>query len=139
MSKKNKICIIISDYYPIISKNLLSGSVKELKKNKLNNYLVIKVPGVFEIPTVFSSLVNKYEAFILLGCVIKGKTSHYDHLCDSVFNSIIKISTKHKVPVGVGILTCNNKQQAIIRSDIKKGNKGGMAAIAAIRLKKIII
>ena len=71
-----KICIIVSNFYPNISKMLIDGASKKLKKNNINNYKTIIVPGAFEIPVVISSLINKYDAFIVLGCIIKG-FSHF--------------------------------------------------------------
>ena len=86
-----KICIVISNFYPNISKLLKAGAITKLGKR---NYKVIYVPGTFEIPVIISNLINKYDAFIALGCVIKGKTSHYHHLCTSVVNSISDLSVK---------------------------------------------
>ena len=96
------------------------------------------MPGTFEIPVVVSNLVNKYDGFIVLGCVIKGETPHFDFLCTSIFNTLSILSVKSKTPIGNGILTCNNKQQAIKRSNPLKINKGGAAAEALISVLKII-
>ena len=125
-----KICIVVSNFYPKISKLLITGTVSKLKKNKKFNYRIINVPGTFEIPVVISSLINKYDAFIALGCVIKGKTSHYHYLCSSVINALTDISVKYKKPIGNGIITCLNKKQALERSNPQKKNKGGEAAKA---------
>ena len=109
-----------------------------MKKHKINKYKLIKVPGTFEIPIIISSLINKYDGFIVLGCVIKGKTPHFDYLCNSVFKSISKLSVKYKKPLGNGILTCINKKQAIERANFQKKDKGGSAAEAMISVLKII-
>ena len=133
-----KICIIVSNFYPKISKMLINGATSKLNKRKNYNYKIINVPGTFEIPAVISNLITKYDAFVVLGCVIKGKTPHFDYLCSSVFNSLINISVQSKKPIGNGILTCNNKKQAILRADPNKKNKGGDAATAIISLLDII-
>ena len=133
-----KICVVVSNFYPKISKLLIAGTVSELKKNKKFNYKIINVPGTFEIPVVISSLINKYDAFIALGCVIKGKTSHYHYLCSSVINALTDISVKSKKPIGNGILTCDNIKQALVRANPNKKNKGGEATEAAISLYNII-
>ena len=133
-----KICIIVSNFYPKISKMLINGATSKLNKKKNYNYKIINVPGTFEIPVLISNLITKYDAFIVLGCVIKGKTPHFDYLCSSVFNSLINISVQSKKPIGNGILTCNNKKQAILRADPNKKNKGGDAATAIISLLDII-
>ena len=130
-----KICIVISNFYPNISKLLMSGAKTKLAKY---NYKVIYVAGTFEIPVVISNLINKYDAFIALGCVIKGKTSHYHYLCFSVINALTNLSIKSKKPIGNGILTCNNKKQAFERADPNKKDKGGDAADAVISVFNII-
>ena len=133
-----KVCIIVSNFYPNISKMLVDGAVSKLKKNKISNFKIIKVPGTFEIPVVASNLIDKYDAFIALGCIIKGETSHYHYLCHSVIYALINLSIKSKKPIGNGILTCANKKQAVKRADPKKKNKGGHAANAVISVFDII-
>jgi 6,7-dimethyl-8-ribityllumazine synthase len=138
-----KICIISADYYKNISKNLLIGVCAELdrhnktnKKNKLK-YEKIIVPGVFEIPFIISSNIRKFNAFIALGCVIKGETPHFDFMSTAVIKSILDITIQHKKPITNGIITCLNKEQAQVRADIDKKNKGGEAAKALIKLLEI--
>ena len=133
-----KICIVVSNFYPKISKLLIDGAVLKLKKNKISNFQIITVPGTFEIPVVVSNLIDKYDAFIVLGCVIKGQTSHFHYLCSSVINALINLSIKSKKPIGNGILTCNDKKQAVNRADPNKKDKGGDAADAAISVFSII-
>ena len=132
-----KVCIIVSQFYPKISKMLVNGALNKLRKNNIKDYKIIEVSGTLEIPVIVSALINKYEAFIVLGCVIKGKTPHFNYLCNSVFNSLMDLSTKHKKPIGNAILTCNNKKQAIERAEPKKIDKGGNAAEAMISVLKI--
>ena len=133
-----KIGIIVSNFYPSISKLLINGAIKKLKKNKKSNYQIINVPGTFEIPVVISKLTHKYDAFIALGCVIKGETSHYHHLCSSVISALTDLSVKSKKPIGNGILTCDNIKQALFRANPNKKNKGGDAAEAVISVHNII-
>ena len=130
-----KICIVISNFYPNISKLLMTGTTIKLQKY---DYKVIYVPGTFEIPVVISNLINKYDAFIALGCDIKGKTSHYNYLCYSVINALAELSVKSKKPIGNGILTCDNIKQALIRANPNKKNKGGEAAEAVLSVLNII-
>ena len=133
-----KACIVVSNFYPKIRKMLVDGAVSQLKKNKISNFQIITVPGTFEIPVVASNLIDKYDAFIVLGCVIKGETSHYHYLCHSVIYALTNLSVKSKKPIGNGILTCANKKQAAKRADPKKKNKGGHAANAVISVFDII-
>ena len=130
---KKKVLIVISDYYEEIGKNLLKGSIAELKLNNIN-YDILFAPGCFEIPFLISKNIKKYKGFIALGCVIRGETYHFELIANECARKIIDISNKHLKPIGFGILTCENAKQAKIRSDIKKKNKGKEAASACIKL-----
>ena len=135
---KPKICIVVSDFYPEISNNLLKGILDKIKQEKITNIKVIKVPGTFEIPVIVSNFINKYDAFIVLGCVIKGETPHFNYLCSSLFQAIVNLSINSRVPIGNGILTCNNKKQASQRANPKLGDKGSDAAKAIISVLNLI-
>ena len=130
---KKKVLIVISDYYEEIGKNLLKGSINELKLNNIN-YDILFAPGCFEIPFLISKNIKKYKGFIALGCVIRGETYHFELIANECTRKIIDISNKQLKPIGFGILTCENIKQAKIRSDIKKKNKGKEAANACIKL-----
>ena len=119
-----KILIVVSDYYDEISSSLLKSATKNL-----DNYStkVIRVPGVFEIPVTISKNIKKYDAFIALGCVIKGETPHFDFISNASTMAIMKLSIESKKPIGNGIITCLNMKQAKARS-----NKGQEAAKAII-------
>ncbi len=120
---KNKVLIIQANYYKDISTALLKSAKNELKNfAKIN---IISVPGVFEIPVVISKNLKKYDGFVALGCVIKGQTPHFDFISKSTTDAIMNISVESKKPVGNGIITCLNKNQAIAR-----GKKGKEAANA---------
>ena len=127
-----KICTILANYYPKISKDLLSGSNIVLKKNGIKNFKVINVPGIFEIPQVISKNINQYDGFIALGCVIKGQTPHFNFISSAATNAIMQLSIQFKKPIGNGILTCLNKKQALERSNPLKKDKGGEAAKAIL-------
>ena len=133
-----KVCIIVSNFYPKISKMLIEGAVSKLKKNNISDFRIITVPGTFEIPVVVSNLIDKHDAFVTLGCIIKGQTTHFQYLCSSVINALINLSIKSKKPIGNGILTCNNKKQAVNRADPNKRDKGGNAVKAIISVFNII-
>ena len=130
-----KICIVASKYYEDIINMLIDGANEAIsnhkKKFKTN---IIYVPGVFEIPHVISKNVKKFDAFIALGCVIKGETPHFDLISKSSIDAIMKLSIENKKPIGNGILTCFNKDQAVERADKSNKNKGKEAADAAIEL-----
>ena len=133
-----KILIVNANYYKDISDNLILCAKKELNKKKFK-LKIINVPGVFEIPFIIRKNVKKFDGFIALGCVIKGKTPHFDLICNSVFNSILHISIIFNKPVGNGIITCLNLNQAQERSGLKTNkvpNKGEESAKAIISVLK---
>jgi len=130
-----KICIVASKYYEDIINMLIDGANEAISNNKKKfKTNIIYVPGVFEIPHVISKNIKKFDAFIALGCVIKGETPHFDFISKSSIDAIMKLSIENKKPIGNGILTCFNKDQAVERADKSNKNKGKEAADAAIEL-----
>ena len=134
---KKKVLIIIANYYDNISNNLSVGAQTTLDMAKIK-YSIKEVPGVFEIPVVISRNIKKYDAFIALGCVIKGETPHFDYISKTTFDGLMKLSIENKKPIGNGIITALNKDQARARCgsyDVKdhiKNGKGEEAANAVI-------
>ena len=127
---KKKVLIIQANYYKDISTALLKSAKKELRNfAKIN---IISVPGVFEIPVVISKNLKKYDGFVALGCVIKGQTPHFDFISKSTTDAIMNISVESKKPVGNGIITCLNKNQAIARG--KKGKEAANAVKTILSL-----
>jgi 6,7-dimethyl-8-ribityllumazine synthase len=124
--KNKRILIVAAHYYDDISINLGRSTKMLLKKNKLLNDLFI-VPGIFEIPVVISKYIKKYDGFIALGCVIKGETPHFDFISKATTDGIMKLSIDYKKPIGNGIITCLNKDQAVVRSKTK-----GQEAVNAV-------
>ena len=137
---KKKGLIVVSDYYKEISENLLKNCIVTLKKNGLK--VEIKtVKGSLEIPTLIAHQINKkkYKFFIALGCVIKGKTPHFDFISAAIVNSLLNLSVTFKIPVANGIINSLNYKQAVERSSKSKAkNKGTEAAEAIISLLKYI-
>ena len=127
---RKKICIVEANYYPDISDMLLKGVLKALEKYEYDD--PIKVSGIFEIPVMIAKKIDKFDAFIALGCVIKGKTFHFNLISKTVVKAIMDLSIKYKKPIGNGIITCLNKKQAIERANPNKKNKGGEASIAVL-------
>jgi len=123
-----KYLIIIADYYKDISKGLLKSAKDILPKS--TSIKIIKVPGVFEIPVTISKNIKKYDAFIALGCVIKGQTPHFDFISQATTDAIMKLSIENKKPIGNGIITCLNMKQAIARK--KKGREAAQATISVL-------
>lgn len=140
------IAIIVSQFNKEISENLLEGALDNYKKNEYNlkNISVFEVPGAFEIPYFIKKLlINKskeYDAIITFGSVIKGETAHFEFISKSVTDQIMNLSTNNSlnIPILYGILTTYNYNQALERSMVSKGNKGGEVMQAALDLLKTI-
>ena len=114
---KKKILIVMANYYEAISKGLLHNTKKVLQEQ----FDLISVPGVFEIPVTIAKNIKKYDGFIALGCVIKGETPHFDLISKAAIDGIMKLSIEYKKPIGNGIITCLNRVQAVERSEDGKG------------------
>ena len=126
---KKKYLIVIADYYKDISKGLLSSALSLIPKS--NIIKIITVPGVFEIPVTISKNIKKFDAFLALGCVIKGQTPHFNFISSASTDAIMQLSISNKKPVGNGILTCLNMRQAKAR--IKKGLEASSAIISVLK------
>ena len=128
---KKKYLIVLADYYKNIANGLLKSALKVIPKS--SSIKIIKVPGAFEIPVTISKNIKKYDAFLALGCVIKGKTPHFDFISQSSTNAIMNISVESKKPVGNGIITCLNMTQAKARK--KKGAEAAEAVVSVLSQK----
>ena len=123
---KKKVLIVTASYYLDITGRLRAEAELLLKDAKIK-FDVIDVPGVFEIPVTIAKNIKKYDGFIALGCVIKGETPHFDFISKTTFEGLMKLSVDNKKPIGNGIITSFNLQQAIQRSgtdeDVLEKNK----------------
>jgi 6,7-dimethyl-8-ribityllumazine synthase len=132
--------IVVSEWNPEITGALLEGAVKTLEKHGAlpENIHVKTVPGSFEL--IYGAhqmtLNDGYDAIIILGCVIRGETPHFDYICQGVTYGIARLNAKSEIPVIFGLLTTNDMQQAKDRAGGKLGNKGDECAIDAIKMAK---
>ena len=128
---KKKYLIVIANYYEDIAKGLLSSALKIIPKS--NTIKIIKVPGVFEIPVTISKNIKKYDAFLALGCVIKGQTPHFNFISQATTSAIMDLSVNSRKPIGNGVITCLNMKQAKVRK--KKGKEAAIAVISILTQK----
>ena len=128
---KSKILIVSARYYKDFSKSLELYAISILKRKKVK-YKIVPVPGVFEIPVVIAKNIKKYDGFIALGCVIKGETPHFDFISQATINAVMKLSIEYKKPIGNGIITCLNMNQAIARK--KKGREAAQAVLSVLNI-----
>ena len=128
---KKNLLIVNANYYKDISAGLIKSSKKKLPKNY--KIKIINVPGVFEIPVTIAKNIKKFDAFLALGCVIKGQTPHFNFISQASTNAIMKLSIDSKKPIGNGIITCLSKKQAIARK--KKGAEAAKAVVSVLSQK----
>ena len=140
MEKKNfnkKILIISSNFYPEISNNLQVGVIDVLKSQNINFELKI-INGSLEIPFFLEKFKKQYLGYIIIGCIIKGETDHYEVVKNITFPQIYKVAYENILPLSSALLTVENYSQALERSDTKKKNLGGLAAKTCLNLIKKI-
>jgi len=135
---KKKVLIVSASYYGDITASLIADAEVKLDEYKIKHN-AIDVPGVFEIPVTIAKNIKKYDGFIALGCVIKGETPHFDFISKTTFDGLMNLSLESKKPIGNGIITSLNLEQAIQRSGqdefvlAKNKNKGkGKEAAKAV-------
>jgi 6,7-dimethyl-8-ribityllumazine synthase len=130
--------IIVSRWNSFITDRLLQGALDCLRRSgaKSADIQIVRVPGSFEIPSAARTLAESgtVDAVITLGCLIRGETTHYEHIATEVTRGIGQSAQETGVPHTYGVLTCENLEQAIDRAGLKSGNKGWEAAITAIEM-----
>ena len=138
LRSKINILIVTSDYYENVSEGLIKGSTDFIKQQDIIqagikiNYEIKKAPGSFEIPYIINKYKNSYDAFLAFGCIIRGETYHFEVIANEVARKIMDLSININKPIGFGILTCENLDQAQVRSDPNKKNKGAEVAKACL-------
>lgn len=133
------ILLVVAPYYEPISDMLVNGATTAVQAagHKVESLLV---PGALEIPAAIAmaAKTHRYDAFVALGCVLRGETSHYDIVANESARGLQLLALgHHHLAIGNGILTCETMEQATARADVNQGNKGGEAAVAALRMLQI--
>ncbi|MFZ0820316.1 MAG: 6,7-dimethyl-8-ribityllumazine synthase [Candidatus Acidiferrales bacterium] len=130
--------IVVSNFNSFITERLLRGALDALASagSSEKQIEVVRVPGSFEIPLAAKKLAEsgRVQAVIAVGCVLRGETSHYDHICSEVARGVQLAQMDTGVPVIFCVLTCDTLEQAIDRAGLKGGNKGHESGIAAIEM-----
>jgi 6,7-dimethyl-8-ribityllumazine synthase len=133
-----RFAIVVARWNSFITERLLQGSMDALRRSGCvsSDIKVVRVPGSFEIPSQARTLAETgdYDAIITLGCLIRGETTHYEHIATEVTRGIGQSAQETGVPHTYGVLTCENLEQALDRAGLKAGNKGFEAAISAIEM-----
>jgi 6,7-dimethyl-8-ribityllumazine synthase len=138
---RQRYAIIVADWNNDITYPLMLGAVETLTKHGVlvENIDVVHVPGAVELPdgAARSMKEERIDAIIVIGCVIKGETPHFDYVCQAVTQGVAILNAQGKVPVIFSVLTVNDRQQALDRCGGKLGSKGVEGAIAAIHMANL--
>ena len=128
-----KSAIVLADFYPDIAEGLLESCRLALTEAGMAKPSLVRVPGALEIPFALQTLArSKVDVLVALGCVIRGETRHFDIVSDICARGILRVQLDFNAPIGNGVLTAENKMQALARLD-----KGGVAAKAALTLAQL--
>lgn len=134
--------VIVSRFNHFITEKLLDGALDGFKSHGGSeaNMIVVRVPGAFEIPVVAEKMAasGKFDALVCLGAVIRGDTPHFDYVCDAVTRGLGGAVRAHKIPIGFGVLTTDNVQQAMDRAGSKDANKGYEALLVAVEMVNLL-
>jgi 6,7-dimethyl-8-ribityllumazine synthase len=132
--KPVKLLIVVAPYYKDIADGLVAGARAEIEAAG-GTCDIAEVPGALEVPTAIgiADRCANFDGYVALGCVIRGETTHYDTVCNDSSRAL-QMMGLHGLCIGNGILTVENRDQAEVRADPARGNKGGGAAAAALHL-----
>ena len=137
-----KLALVASRFNWAIVDCLVSGAIDTLRRHAIPeaHITLVKVPGAIELPLAAKRIAERGEvdAIIALGAVIKGATSHFDHVAGECAAGLAKVSQEYILPVSFGVLTTENLEQAIERSGTKSGNKGADAAMSALEMISLL-
>jgi 6,7-dimethyl-8-ribityllumazine synthase len=130
--------IVVSEWNQAITERLLEGACDTLERHgaKLENIHIDRVPGSFELTFGARRLAEsgKFDAILVIGCVIRGDTPHFDYICAGVTHGITELNLRYAIPFIFGVLTTDTKEQAEVRAGGRYGNKGDEAAVTAIKM-----
>ena len=139
---KSRYAIVVSRFNEFITGKLLAGTIDNLQRHGAadDQITVVWVPGACEITQAAKRLASngQVDAVICLGAVIRGQTSHYDHVCQQISRGIGQLNYDTGVPAIFGVLTCETIEQAIERAGTKQGNAGVNAALAAMEMADLL-
>lgn len=130
-----KIAVVAASWHTEVMDGLLAGAQRSLSAHQVADALVVRVPGTFELPVVALALAQQgYDAVVALGVVIRGGTPHFDFVCNAATDGLTRVTLDTGVPVGFGVLTCDNDEQALDRAGLEgsKEDKGWEATAAAL-------
>ncbi len=136
-----RVAVVAATWHTQVMDGLVAGAERALAAYGISEPKVIRVPGTFELPVVAAALARAgYDAVVALGVVIRGGTPHFDYVCSAATDGLTQVSVDHAMPVGFGVLTCDNEEQAIARAGLEGSieDKGWEATSAALDTARIV-
>ena len=129
-----KVAVVASSWHDQVMGGLLAGAERCLAAHQVADATVVRVPGAFELPVVANQLAQTHDAVVALGVVIRGGTPHFDYVCNAATDGLTRVALDHGTPVGFGLLTCDNDEQALDRAGLEGSSedKGWEATSAAL-------
>jgi 6,7-dimethyl-8-ribityllumazine synthase len=130
-----RVAVVAASWHEVVMDGLVDGARRALKDYQVEEPQVVRVPGAFELPVVADALARHgYDAVVALGVVIRGGTPHFDFVCNAATDGLTRVSVDHRIPVGFGVLTCDNDEQALDRAGLagSSEDKGHEATAAAL-------
>jgi 6,7-dimethyl-8-ribityllumazine synthase len=130
-----RVAIVAAQWHAKVTDALVGGAIRALEASGVTNYTVIRVPGSFELPVAtLHAARNGYDAVIALGVVIRGDTPHFEYVCQAATEGLMQVGVTTGVPIGFGVLTCDNDPQALDRAGLpdSREDKGYEATQAAL-------
>ena len=129
-----KVAVVYSSWHRSIIEGLVAGAERALIETGCDSYSFHPVPGAFELPLAASKLAAENDAVIALGVVIRGDTPHFDYVCNAATDGLLKVMLETQTPIGFGLLTVDDEQQAVVRSTENGDNKGVESTYAALKM-----
>ena len=129
-----RVAIVAASWHTQVMDGLVAGARRACKDYKVEAPVLVRVPGTFELPVAAAALAAQYDAVVALGVVIRGGTPHFEYVCNAATDGLTRVALDAQVPVGFGVLTCDDEQQALDRAglDSSREDKGYEAAAAAL-------
>ena len=130
-----RVAVVGASWHTEVMDGLIAGAQRAFVDHMVEDPVVVRVPGTFELPVTAAVLAPSYDAVIALGVVIRGGTPHFDYVCNAATDGLTRVSLDHQVPIGFGVLTCDDEQQALDRAGLadSREDKGYEASAAALQ------
>lgn len=129
-----RVAVVAASWHDQVMDGLLAGAERCLEAYQVENPVVVRVPGAFELPVVAAALAQSYDAVVALGVVIRGGTPHFDYVCNAATDGLSRVALDTLTPIGFGLLTCDDEKQALDRAGLPDSieDKGWEATAAAL-------